>query len=219
MTDAALQTLTLERAAAEAALATPAPASAPRLSPHFPEAEFTRSATAALHGIANDFTAATRRNARALCRTVLEPARFVVGAPMWVSSGLRVRELNCHPDIGGSLTSEHVLGYAADIGTAALSDNELFNLIRWLDLPYGQLIEEYGRWVHVSHTPHRGRHQALYARSRPGSDFFTAPPLAVSDALRDVVRDFQRRCGLTGRAVDGLVGPQVRGLMRQWEDR
>ncbi len=74
--------------------------------------------------------------------------------PIVVTSGYRCEKLN--KAIGGSSTSEHRFGRAADIVCPALSPKELAEFIRdhMMDGPgFNQLIHEFGRWVHVSVPP------------------------------------------------------------------
>lgn len=174
-----------------------------RLSPHFTVAEFQRSQAAARNGLTNEMNAAQTEAARALCANVLEPLRAVVG-PISVSSGYRSPRVNSL--VGGSSTSQHTRGEAADISSNALDTADLFNLIRLLGLPYDQLIEEFGRWVHVSHG-RRHRRQAIMARRLRGQTKYMAAGRAVlTDEIKAVVRAFQQRTGL---AADGVPGPQT----------
>jgi hypothetical protein len=86
--------------------------------------------------------------------------RTVYGKPIRVNSGYRCPKLN--KAVGGSATSQHVLGQAADITGGNKSENKiLFDLIKSLKLPFDQLIwENGGTWVHVSYGP-RNRRQVL----------------------------------------------------------
>ena len=65
-----------------------------------------------------------------------------------VSSGLRPEWLN--EAIGGSKTSDHMYGRAADIRALGMSPKGLFSLIANSDIEYKQLILEFDRWVHIS---------------------------------------------------------------------
>ena len=87
-----------------------------------------------------------------LAVTVLEPVRTHYDKPVIVHSGFRCFELN--QAIGGSKTSQHMLGQAADfhVKGAALED-----VFAWLwhesSIPFGQLIDERRdgqRWIHAS---------------------------------------------------------------------
>lgn len=71
--------------------------------------------------------------------------------PIIVTSGYRCERLN--KAIGGSSTSEHRFGRAADIICPVMTPKELAEFIRdyMMDEPgFNQLIHEFGEWVHVS---------------------------------------------------------------------
>ena len=128
---------------------------------YFTIAELTRSNTATKYGIDNTPDGKSEKRLIMLVDNVLDPLREAFGAPIRVNSGYRCKELNAHPEINGSATSEHVFGMAADI--TAIDDNDkrrraknqrLFELCISLGLPFHQLIDEYGfKWVHVSFNP------------------------------------------------------------------
>jgi len=86
-------------------------------------------------------------NLRRLCVDILQPYRDVIGVPITITSGYRPPKLN--EMIGGSTTSAHMDGRAADFYVAGKSPFEVAEAIRDMDLPYDQLIHEFGRWVHV----------------------------------------------------------------------
>ena len=74
--------------------------------------EFENSLTAALKGYDNEAPREARRNIEYLVDTVLDPLREAMGFPVIITSGYRCAELN--RDVGGSPTSQHLLGLAAD---------------------------------------------------------------------------------------------------------
>ena len=82
---------------------------------------------------------------------------------IYISSGYRCLKLN--RILGGSKTSSHVKGWAADINAQGMTAEELFLFIVNIkdDLNFDQLIFEFGRWVHIgfSNTP---RGQILVAK-------------------------------------------------------
>jgi len=141
-----------------------------RLTEHFTLDELTVSQTAARKGISNRPGPDAVTNLRALCRNVLEPLRVRTGAPIIVTSGYRCPELNAR--IGGSATSQHCIGQAVDFTVAGLSVADTVTLIRRLGLPYDQLIDEFGQWVHVSHGP-RLRKDVLTARRIAGKTVYS----------------------------------------------
>ncbi len=134
------------------------------LSPHFTLEEMTLSQIAVRSGIANTPSKRQINSLIRLCENILEPLRKRLGKPVYISSGFRNPTVNSL--IGGSATSQHMRGEAADITVEGMTPQELFEFIRATDLPYDQLIQEFDRWVHVSYGS-RKRGQELYARKNP----------------------------------------------------
>jgi zinc D-Ala-D-Ala carboxypeptidase len=130
------------------------------LSKHFTYTEFIRSETAVRRGIENIPDAECITNAVVLCNRVLEPIRDLVGKPIRISSGYRCPELNTL--IGGSETSQHMRGEAVDFEVEGVNAPDVFWAILDSDIPYDQLIGEFGEWIHVSYR-HDPRHEALVA--------------------------------------------------------
>ena len=75
--------------------------------------ELIASDTAKTKGIDNSPTTAVRANLVALIETLLDPLREAWKSPIRVTSGYRCGILN--RAVGGSRTSAHLYGYAADI--------------------------------------------------------------------------------------------------------
>ena len=117
---------------------------------YFSFQEFERSETAYSHGIDNTLPDKLKGNVAALVDKVLDPLREAWGKPITVTSGYRCAALN--KAVGGSGTSHHLRGMAADISTGNKVENRrLFQLIIDLGLPFTQLIDEKNfSWVHVS---------------------------------------------------------------------
>lgn len=120
------------------------------MTPHFSLAEFTQSDTAARLGIDNTLPDELHDNALKTCE-MLERIRFHLNAPVIISSGYRCDALN--RAIGSKPTSDHTLALAADIkapkaGNPAKIAKDLASVIDVLAI--GQLILEFGSWVHVS---------------------------------------------------------------------
>jgi hypothetical protein len=138
-----------------------------KLTPHFTLAEFTRSESAKRHGVSNEPTTEHRENIVVLCEKILEPIRMKFG-PINISSGYRSKILNHY--IGGSLSSQHCEGKAADIdmdGMGSVSNKEIFEFIQ-VNLDFDQMIWEFGTkenpdWVHVSYNGAKNRKQVLRA--------------------------------------------------------
>ncbi len=104
-----------------------------------------------------------------LCRFVLQPVRQHFGRPVKVSSGYRSKKLN--KLIGGSKTSQHCRGQAADFEVPGLDNREV---AKWLrdNLDHDQLILEFYResagknsgWIHCSYKYSGNRKQFLVAQ-------------------------------------------------------
>ena len=100
---------------------------------------------------------------------LLQKIRDKYGYPIHVNSGYRCLALN--NVVGGSKTSQHVIGQAADIvATGGRTNAHLFNVIKGMiasgEIQVGQLIWEYGtkqepNWVHVS-LPYSKVNNILY---------------------------------------------------------
>lgn len=92
-----------------------------------------------------------------LATHILDPLRDAWGAPIRVNSGYRSPSLN--RAVGGSATSQHLRGEAADITAGSPRANRrLFALAISLQLPFDQLIDEKNySWIHVSYSPRHRR--------------------------------------------------------------
>lgn len=154
-----------------------------KLTEHFSLEEFTYSSTANVRGIDNSLNPNNPAHAKIisnltnLCKEVLEPLRqhFFDNLPPkqgelkggFISSGYRCPQLNAA--VGGSKTSQHMKGEAADI---YLSDQS--KLREWftylMDGQFDQLIMERASktsshyWIHISckSDPSKNRHQVEY---------------------------------------------------------
>ena len=136
------------------------------LSANFTDKELTRSDTALRLGIDNTPDAQTLENLKLLCEKVLQPVRDHFGT-VTVNSGFRSAATNVAT--GGSKTSDHCLGRAADIEVQGVSNPDL---AQWImdNLDYTQLILEFytqgqpnSGWVHVSYDPNNLKNQELTA--------------------------------------------------------
>jgi hypothetical protein len=127
---------------------------------YFTLKELTRSATAEAKGIDNAPTPEVEKNLTLLVDNVLDKLREIYGKPITVNSGYRCPELN--KAVGGSKTSDHVKGFAADITGGSKEENErIFNIIKH-NFHFKQLIDEKGfSWVHVSYDPSNLKNQIL----------------------------------------------------------
>lgn len=118
---------------------------------YFKLSEFTKSATAVKNGIDNSIDdAIVVDNLYNLVENVLDPLRALTGAPIYVNSGYRCRELNTI--VGGSRTSQHLTGCAADITS---DDNKrlVYLLLNYLSFDQAIIYRNGSdiRFVHVSY--------------------------------------------------------------------
>lgn len=128
---------------------------------YFTIEELTRSATATTRGIDNTPTPEIKANLERLVDKVLDGLREIYGKPITVNSGYRCPELN--KAVGGSKTSDHMNGFAADLTGGSKQENEkIFNIIRD-NFAWTQLINERDfSWVHVSYDINNLKNQILY---------------------------------------------------------
>ena len=133
-----------------------------KLSKNFELHEFTKSQTAARKKINNSANNSQIQNLKLLCEKVLQPIRDHFDKPIIISSGYRSPTLN--RAIGGSPTSQHCYGQAADFEIPGI-DN--YTLAKWIEanLNYDQLILEFytggnSGWIHVGYSP-RHKNQEL----------------------------------------------------------
>lgn len=124
-----------------------------RLSQHFTLAEFTRTSTP----LPNVPDEAAQEGLVALCVEVLEPLRAALGAPIRITSGFRSEVVNTA--IGGSPTSAHRFGLAADIKSGAGDAAHILRVLHQLDLD--ELDQAIG------YAPQQGGHVHV-GLSRPG---------------------------------------------------
>lgn len=130
---------------------------------YFTYAELSKSVTAKNRGIDNTPNTAVKKNLKALVDNILDPLREAYGKPITVTSGYRCPELN--KLVGGAKKSQHMTGEAVDIHGVLDKKSEnkrLYDLIKKLNLPYDQLINEYDYdWVHVSFGPRNRRQEVI----------------------------------------------------------
>ena len=128
---------------------------------YFTIKELCESSTAKQKGIDNSPNSEIVNNLTQLVDNVLDPLREEYGNPIHISGGYRCPALN--KIVGGSKTSQHMFGQAADITVGSKTENEkLFNLIIDMNLPFDQLIDEQNfKWIHVSFSK-KHRKQILH---------------------------------------------------------
>ena len=117
------------------------------LSANFTLKELTKSDTATRLGLDNTPDDEALENLKTLCEKVLQPVRDHFGKSVTINSGYRSPESNAA--VGGSKTSDHCKGQAADIEIAGIANADLG-------------IPDSG-WVHVSYDPSNLKNQELTA--------------------------------------------------------
>lgn len=147
-----------------------------KLSKNFTLAEFIKSQTAIRRGIDNTMPEEHLEAAKKLAENVLQPVRDHFG-PTGINSGYRGLELN--EAVGGSKTSQHCKGQAADIEVPGVAN---YDLAKWIadNLDFDQLILEFytpgipdSGWVHVSYTGNNHRKQVLTASRVNGKTVYS----------------------------------------------
>lgn len=118
------------------------------MTPNFTLDELTKTDT----GIANAPNADQLSNLERLAG-VLEKVRGVLGGkPLIVTSAFRSSKVN--RAVGGSLTSAHLQGLAADFTCPQYGNPlQVCLAIEASGIEFDQLIHEYGRWIHLGVGP------------------------------------------------------------------
>lgn len=130
--------------------------------------EVTKSITAERLGVKNVPDKEDIANLIDIATHVFQPLRDHFDVPIAVSSGFRSKELN--KAVGGSKTSEHMVGRALDLDAdvhGGVTNKEIFEFIK-KNLEFNQLIWEFGddenpEWVHVSY--HKGNNKKRVLRA------------------------------------------------------
>ena len=131
------------------------------LTPHFTLAEFERSATANRLGVSNKMNDTQLVAAKALCSEILEVIRAHYKAAIVITSGYRSPVVN--KAVGGSSSSQHCKGEAADFTVVGKSVESVFSDIKHgkiKGLRFDQVIHE-GTWIHISYRKNRLRGECL----------------------------------------------------------
>ena len=124
------------------------------LTKNFALKEMTKSSTAERLGLTNTPTMEHVINLVNLCNHILQPLREEFG-PIRINSGYRGPDLN--KAVGGSGTSQHCNGAAADVESSKVSNPDIAHWIE-ANLDFDQLILEFydgkdphSGWVHCSY--------------------------------------------------------------------
>jgi hypothetical protein len=146
------------------------------LSPNFTLAEMVKSETALRHDMDNTPGEQEIAALKLLCEKVLQPIRDHYGKGVKVNSGFRHPEVNAK--VGGSKTSDHCRGQAADIEIPGVANAELAEWIRD-NLEFRQLILEFytpgipdSGWVHVSYVAEDNKKQVMTATKKDGKTVY-----------------------------------------------
>lgn len=127
---------------------------------YFTIKELCYSDTAKAHKIDNTPNEEIIENLTEFTNEVLDKLREAWGSPIKVSSGFRCEELN--KKIGGSKTSSHLKGYAADLVPVNGDINGLVECAIELSktFNYDQIIDEYSgnkHWLHIGYKNLKGQ--------------------------------------------------------------
>lgn len=146
------------------------------LSKNFTLSEMTKSETALRRGLNNAPTQDVISALQTLAVNVLQPIRDHYGRSVKVNSGYRSPEVNAA--VGGSRTSDHCKGQAADIEIVGVANADLAKYIED-KLQFTQLILEFytqgvpdSGWVHVSYDPNNLKKQVMTAVRRDGKTVY-----------------------------------------------
>ena len=139
-----------------------------QLSKNFSLAELTYSSTAVNKNIDNTPSLEVIDNMQILVDNILQPLREQLGKSIKINSGYRSPAINVA--VGGSATSDHCKGQAADIEIAGMANGDLANYII-KNFKFTQVILEGFKksdpnsgWVHVSYNPDNLKCQVLTAK-------------------------------------------------------
>ncbi len=128
---------------------------------YFTIKEMCRSEKATLYKIDNTPSEDIVENLTEFIEEILDPLREAWGSPIKVNSGYRCKELNAK--VGGSKTSSHMSGYAADLKPCNGKIDEFFEFVKkyFIDnkIDFDQIIDEYSgnaHWVHIGYKNSKG---------------------------------------------------------------
>ena len=147
-----------------------------KLTTNFTLSEMTKSDTALRLDMDNTPNAVQVENLKTLCEKVLQPVRDHFGKGVKVNSGFRHPQVNAA--VGGSKTSDHCKGMAADIEIPGVANGDL---AQWIvdNLAFRQVILEFytpgvpdSGWVHVSFNPEDNKKQVLTAAKQRGKTVY-----------------------------------------------
>jgi hypothetical protein len=125
------------------------------MTPHFTLAELTATSHRQFDNTPNEKELA---NLQKLAEFLEQVKTLLDGKPIMINSAFRSKQVN--DSVGSKDTSQHRLGYAADIRVPGMTPDQVVRAIIESDLPFDQVIREFDAWTHVSISP-SPRRQAL----------------------------------------------------------
>ena len=147
-----------------------------QLTTNFSLAEMIKSETAVRRDMDNTPGQQEIENLRVLCEQILQPIREAYGCGVKVNSGYRSPDVNAA--VGGSRTSDHCRGQAADIEIPGVPNGDLAQYVADY-FEFTQLILEFytpgvpdSGWVHVSYDPLNLKKQILTAMRENGKTVY-----------------------------------------------
>lgn len=147
-----------------------------QLTTNFSLAEMIKSETAVRRDMDNIPGTVEIDNLRVLCEQILQPIRDAYDRGVKVNSGYRSPDVNAA--VGGSRTSDHCKGQAADIEIPGVPNGDLAQYVADY-FEFTQLILEFytpgvpdSGWVHVSYDPSNLKKQILTAMRENGKTVY-----------------------------------------------
>jgi hypothetical protein len=147
-----------------------------QLTKNFSLHELTKSETAVRNGMPNNPGPVEIANLTLLAGKVLQPVRDHFAKGVHINSGFRHPDVNAK--VGGSRTSDHCKGMAADLEIPGVPNAELAEWVKD-NLEFTQLILEFytpgipdSGWVHVSYDPANLKKQVMTATKQGGKTVY-----------------------------------------------
>jgi hypothetical protein len=125
------------------------------MTPHFTLAELTATSHREFDNTPND---AEMANLQKLAEFLEQVKTYLGGKPIMINSAFRSKAVN--DSVGSKDTSQHRLGYAADIRVPGMTPDAVVRALMASTLPFDQVIREFDAWTHISISPYP-RRQAL----------------------------------------------------------
>ena len=136
-----------------------------KLMKYFSIAEFLRSDAAEKHQVSNipddEELLAVLNNVNALVNNVLDPLRAMIGLPVIITSGYRSQRVN--ELVGGSKTSQHLTGKAADFHVQGYTPQQMDVVYQTIQMcfDFDQLIFYPSKnIIHVSWNGNKNRQES-----------------------------------------------------------